>query len=999
MPSLLSDPHRRHLLLTLLVGAGLAVYLIGWFPSILGLDLAMLLALGGGMPIYFDALSALARRKMSANLAVSLAAFAALYVGYAQQDPSMYAVAAEVILIVLIGETLEHFAVGRTRQGIAALLTLRPEEARVRRDGREEIVPAKEIRRDDVVLVRPGDRIPVDGRVVAGSSSIDQSPITGESLPADKTPGDEVFAGTINLYGALELSVERLGEDTTLEQIIHLVEEAEAAKAPSHRLADRCAAYFVPAVLLAAGLTYVFTGETYFSDGDIIRAVAVLVVACPCALVLATPTAIAAGIGGLVRRGVLIKGGVVLENLGRLRSVVFDKTGTLTLAKLRISQIVPAAGHDETGVLRLAASVERHSEHPVGRLIVEEAASRQADLSEATDFVAHPGLGAEAVVSGAKVRVGSPRFIREAGVAVPEEVDARVAELSSAGCTVVLVTRGAETVGAVAVEDTIRPEARETIRRLRALGIDRIEMLTGDNAAAAESVADALSIERVQSGLLPADKVDAVRRIAQEAGPVAMVGDGINDAPSLATADVGVAMADIGTDVAIASADLVLVGDDLRKLVEAIAHGRRALRIVWQNILGFALIFNVVAVAAASLGWIGPVMAAVVHQVSSLTVVLNSLRLLVDLHRWRRRLEHAWEETCRRWRLLLAVGFAAAVSAYILSGFHVVGIGQIAVVRQFGKIVHEAEPPGLHYRLPYPFGRHQTICPEEIRRVEVGFRSIAGSLDQQTPAYEWNVQHRTGRHQRRSDEATVLTGDENLVDVNLIVQYRVADPVAALVRIGQLQSDGTSKWDALVRGAAEAALRAEMSQRPIEHVLNSHREEIERAVRQRTAGAMQDYGTGFVVQSVCLGDVHPPLEVVPAFREVASALEEKEAQINEAQAYQYEREAQARGEAERRICQAEAAAEDRTQRSRGRAQRFAARADAYRLGSEVTRLRLYLQTVEQSLAGRRKVILDRAPDGARRQVFLGRKGLWNLAPALSTPRPAEEVETPRNLEP
>ena len=734
MPTLLSDPHRRHLLLTLLIGAGLAVYLIGWFPSIFGIDLAMLLALGGGVPIYFDALSSLARRKMSANLAVSLAAFAALYVGYVQQNPNMYAVAAEVILIVLIGETLEHFAVGRTRQGIAALLTLRPEEARVRRDGREGIVPAKQIRRDDLVLVRPGDRIPIDGRVVSGNSSIDQSPITGESLPADKTPGDEVFAGTINLYGSLELSVERLGEDTTLEQIIHLVEEAEAAKAPSHRLADRCAAYFVPVVLLAAGLTYVFTGETYFSDGDIVRAVAVLVVACPCALVLATPTAIAAGIGGLVRRGVLIKGGVVLENLGRLRSVVFDKTGTLTLAKLRISRIVPAPGYDETDVLRLAASVERHSEHPVGRLIAKEADSRRIEPAEAADFVAHPGLGAEAVVSGAKVRVGSPRFIRQAGVAVPKEVDARVAELSSAGCTVVLVAHGAETVGTVALEDTIRPEALETIRRLRALGIDRIEMLTGDNAAAAESVARALSIERVQSGLLPADKVDAVRQIGREASPVAMVGDGINDAPSLATADVGVAMADIGTDVAIASADLVLVGDDLRKLVDAIEHGRRALRIVWQNILGFALIFNVLAVAAASLGWIGPVMAAVVHQVSSLTVVLNSMRLLIDLHRWRHRLRHAWQTIFRRWRLLLAVGFAAAVSAYVLSGFHVVGVGQIAVVRQFGKIVHRAEPPGLHYRLPYPFGRHRTVCPEEIRRVEVGFRSVAGSTREQSHA-------------------------------------------------------------------------------------------------------------------------------------------------------------------------------------------------------------------------------------------------------------------------
>jgi heavy metal translocating P-type ATPase len=628
-----------------LVGAGLVVYLTGWLRSIFGLDLAMLLALGGGLPIYFDALGSLVRRKISANLAVSLAAFAALYLGYTgAYEENMYAVAAEVIFIVLIGESLEHFAVGRTRQGIAALLTLRPEQARVRRNGREETVAAAEIRRDDVVLVRPGDRIPVDGRVLAGSSSIDQSPITGESLPADKTLGDEVFAGTINLYGALELSVERLGEDTTLEQIIHLVEEAEAAKAPSQRLADRYAGYFVPIVLLIAGLTYVFTGETYFTSGDMVRTVAVLVVACPCALVLATPTAIAAGIGSLVRRGVLIKGGVVLENLGRLRSVVFDKTGTLTLAKLRISQIVPAPGCDEAEVLRLAASVERHSEHPVGRLIAERANSQGIELTDAGGFIAHPGLGAEAIVSGTTVRVGNPRFIEQSGVTVPEELQTRIDDLGRSGCTVVLVARGAETVGAVAVEDTVRPEARETIQRLRGLGIERIEMLTGDNAAAAESVAKELSIEQVQSGLLPADKVQAVRRIGQQAAPVAMVGDGINDAPSLATADVGVAMAEIGTDVAIASADLVLVGDDLRKLADAIACGRKALRIVWQNIVGFALVFNVVAVAAASFGWMdvmaawfgvsSPVVAAVVHQVSSLTVALNSMRLLVDFHRW-----------------------------------------------------------------------------------------------------------------------------------------------------------------------------------------------------------------------------------------------------------------------------------------------------------------------------------------------------------------------------
>jgi len=948
MLSILHDPHRRHLALTLLVGAGLAAYLTGSIRAVYGFDLALLLALVGGFPIYLEAVTALGRRKISADLAVSLAAFAALYIG-------QYAVAAEVILIMLIGEALEHFAVDRTRTGIAALLALRPETARVRRDGHEQVVPADAIRPDDLVLVRPGDRIPVDGRVTGGNSSVDQSPITGESLPADKSPGDEVFAGTINLHGALELAVRRLGEDTTLEQIIHLVEEAEAAKAATQRLADRYATWFVPVVILAAVLTYLATGE-------VVRAVAVLVVACPCALVLATPTAIAAGIGSLVRRGVLVKGGVVLEKLGRLRSVVFDKTGTLTLARLRIAEVVAAPGHNGTEVLRLAAAVEHHSEHPIGRLIVERAAERGIEALASTDFVAHPGLGAEARVDAATARVGSPRFFQQMQTAVPPQVAAQVERLGQAGCTVVLVARDAEIVGAVAVRDTVRPEAREAIDRLRALGIGPIAMLTGDHAAAARSVADELGIDQLQSGLLPADKVEAVRRIGREAGPVAMVGDGINDAPSLVAADVGVAMAEIGTDVAIASAGVVLVGDDLRKLADAVECARRMRRIIWQNILGFALVFNVLAVVAASLGWISPVAAAVLHQVSSLTVVLNSLRLLVDADRIRHRLEHLRRRIDRRRRIALATAFALAVAAYAASGIHVIRIGEVAVVQHFGKIVASKEPPGWHYRLPYPFGRHHTVKPQEVRRVEVGFRTIPGAFAE-PPAYEWNVQHRGGRCERQAEEATVLTGDGSLADVNLVIHYRVADPLAALFHVGPRQPDGAGKWDVLVRAVAEAALRAEMSGREADAVLSSHRTEIEEAVARRVA-------------EVCLGDVHPPLEVVPAFREVASAQEEKEARINEAEAYQYESEALARGEAEKKVTGAEAGKHDRVEKARGAAARFVAMAEAYAPAPAVARLRLYLQTVEQALAGRRKIILDRPPDGARRRLILGRSGVW-----------------------
>ena len=974
MFGILSDPHRRHRALTLLVAVGLLVYLTGKLTAVYGFDLALVLALVGGFPIYTEALTALVKRRISADLAVGLAAMAALYIG-------QYAVAAEVILIMLIGEALEHFAIDRTRTGIAALLALRPDTARVRHGDHEHVVPVEEITPQDIVVVRPGDRIPVDGRVLVGSSSVDQSPITGESVPADKTLGDEVFAGTINMYGALEVSVERLGEDTTLEQIIHLVEEAEAAKAPTQRLADRYAAWFVPIVLLTAGLAFFFTR-------DVVRSVAILVVACPCALVLATPTAIAAAMGALVRRGVLIKGGAVLEHLGRLQCVIFDKTGTLTLARLRIARIVPAKGQDETDVIRAAAAVEHHSEHPVGRLIVEKARADRIETSPATDFAAHPGLGAEAKSAGQIIRVGSPRFLRQAGIESDPKMDRAVAELSQAGCTVVLVARDSKILGAVAVEDTIRGEARGAIDGLRDSGIQRIVMLTGDNRAAAKSVADALAIDEVQSELMPADKVQAVRRLQSESGPVAMVGDGINDAPSLVAADVGVAMAEIGTDVAISSADVVLMGDDLGKLLDAVACSRRMKKIIWQNILGFAVVFNVAAVAAAWLGWVSPVAAAVLHQVSSLIVVLNSMRLLIDLHRWRHRAGHLWQDIRRRRRRLLAAGAGLALLAYGLSGVHVVSVGQVAVVQRFGRMLTPPEEPGLHYRLPWPMGRHTIVRPQGVRRVEIGFRTLPGSFSE-PPAYEWNVQHRGGRHEGRPEEATILAGDESLADVNLVVHYQVSDPAASLFLIGRQAADGSNKWDTLVRDVAEASLHAEMSGRAAEDLLGFRRADVERQVKARLTATLEKYWSGstdstvLTVNAVCLGDVHPPLEVVPAFREVASALEEKEAKVNEAKAYRYETEAEAEGEADEKIQLADGFRDDRVNKARGEAARFVSKATAYAAAPEVTRIRLHLDTIEETLAGRRKVIVDKPAGGVRRRILFGPKGIWNpIMPAV-----------------
>ena len=504
-------------------------------------------------------------------------------------------------------------------------------------------------------------------------------------------------------------------------------------------------------------------------------------------------------------------------------------------------------------------------------------------------------------------------------------------------------------------------------------------MLTGDNRAAAESVAAAVGIDDVAAELLPADKVDCIKRIQRTAAPVVMVGDGVNDAPSLVTAEVGVAMAEVGSDVAIASADVVLIGDDLSRLVDAITLSRRMLWIIWWNILAFAVVFNVLAVLAASMAWISPVTAAVLHQVSSLAVVLNSLRLLVDVPRWRARLADCGRTVGRRARPLAAAAATIVALVYAASGLYVVPLGQIGLVQRFGRLTRDPQGPGLHYRLPYPFGRHQLVAPSKTRRVEIGFRTLPGA-SVGPPAYEWNVQHRGGRSEGQPEESTVLAGDENLVDVNLVIHYRLEDPVASTFQVGRLTSDGTNKWDRLVRAAAESSLRAELAGRLVDDVLNVERLDIESQVKRRLIALLDRYDSGFLVEAVCLADVHPPVEVVSAFRDVAKAFEAKQEEINKAEADQLEIEAQTEGE-EFRIEQTAAAfRHDRTARAEGEANRFLARAEAYGQAPEATRFRLRMETIEKTLAGRRKVILDSPSGGARRQVFLGPKGLWNVRP-------------------
>ena len=950
---LLEDTQQRRCVLTVLMGAALLVYMTGAAEVVCGFDLAMLAALVGGMPVFYSAAAGLVQGRLSADFAVSLAVLGAIYLGSRGGDAEqMYLVAAEVILVMLIGKALVQAAVNRTRGGIEALVALRPATARVRSGDREQFVPIDEIEPKDIVIVRPGDRIAVDGAVVAGSSAVDQSPLIGESSPADKTIGARVFAGTINLHGTIEVEAECVGQATGLERIIRLVERAASDKAPRQRMADRYATWFVPIVLGVALVCYAISGE-------ILRSLAVLVVACPCALVRAAPTAIAAVIGGLARQGVLAREGAALETLGGLRSVVFGKTGTLTLGRPRIARIVPAGGYVENDVLRLAAAVERHSDHPLGKLIAERAAAEGFHPVESKRFAAHAGLGVEAMVAGRRLRVGSPRLMELCQVALPEALRQQVDGLSAAGYGVVLVARDREAVGAVAVRDTVRPEAKAAVAGLGALKIERIVLLTGDSPAAARTVAEEVGIGDLRTGLMPGEKAAAVHQIQQETGPVAMVGEGLSDAASLAAADVGIAIAKIGTDVAIDSAEIVLVGDDLRRLPQAIARGRGMQKIIRQSILAFALVFNVLGVTAASLGWLSPLAGAVLHQACSLLVVLNSLRLAIDDRRWRPRVA-AWRSgLARRRRRLFAAAALLLAAAYAATGFYVVGAGQMAVVQHFGEIVRAEEPPGLHYRLPYPLGRHGVVDLSETGRVEIGLAALAGGA--------------------------------TLVDVTAAIEYRVADPVAALVRIGRQDIDGSNKWDRLVRAVAESALRAELAGRAGDEILGAARQAIEQAAERRLAAEMLRYGSGLAITSIRLAGMQPPREVLPALREAAGAREEKRAQISQAEAYRFETESFAESEAAKRRLEAEGFGAEQTERAAGAADRFLAMAEAHKLDRQVDRTRLYLETVEEILAGRRKVIVDRTAPDVRRQIRLGE--LWSM-PLQPATRPADANSSP-----
>ncbi|PRX40711.1 Cu+-exporting ATPase [Planifilum fimeticola] len=583
-----------------------------------------------GWPFYRGAYKNLKNGSANMDVLVALgtsaAYFYSLYLLLTGGDAFYFETSAIIITLILLGKLLEAVAKGRTSEAIQKLMGLRAKTAVVIRNGREREIPVEEVEKGDLIRVRPGEKIPVDGVVVEGRSAVDESMLTGESIPVDKQPGDEVIGATINKHGTLTFRATKVGKETALAQIIRVVEEAQGAKAPIQRLADRISGVFVPVVVLIAIGTFLLW-YLALDPGNIERAIlnltAVLVIACPCALGLATPTSIMVGTGKGAEGGILFKGGQYVENAHRIDTVVLDKTGTITKGEPEVTDVRPFGDRTEEELLRLAASAEKPSEHPLAQAIVRGARARGIEPSAAEGFQAVPGKGIEASVDGRKVLIGTRKWMEENGVdTAPAE--AVMETFEEQGKTVMLVAADGKPAGWIAVADTVKPTSAEAIRELKQMGL-QVWMLTGDNERTARAIARQAGIEHIRAEVMPGDKAEEVKRLQAEGRRVAMVGDGINDAPALAVADIGMAIG-TGTDVAIETADVTLMRGDLRAIPAAIRLSRLTMRNIKQNLF-WAFFYNAVGIPVAAAGYLAPWLAAAAMAFSSVSVVSNSLRL------------------------------------------------------------------------------------------------------------------------------------------------------------------------------------------------------------------------------------------------------------------------------------------------------------------------------------------------------------------------------------
>ncbi|MDP2886601.1 MAG: heavy metal translocating P-type ATPase [Ignavibacteria bacterium] len=601
---------------------GIAVQLLT-SPGVTADAFFLLSLLAGGWHMALKAFKAMRSFALEMNSLMIVASVGAVIIG-------QYAEGAAVVFLFSVSLLLESASTERTRSAIRSLMKLAPASGTVLRGSTEYTVPLEEIRIGETVIVRPGERIPVDGRVLKGASSVDEAAITGEPFPSPKSSGDAVYAGTFNQLGVLFINVTRQSSDSTIARIMHLVEEAQNKKAPSQTAVERFARYYTPAVFILAicvALVPPLFFEALFTDW-FYRSLVLLVIACPCALVISTPVTLASAITNAARNGILIKGGKHLELLAGLRAIAFDKTGTLTQGRASVAEIVSLNSLSEREILRIAAAAEVHSEHHLAEALLRKAKESGIQLAniETEDFSSITGKGIRTRVDGRTYIIGNHLLMEELGVCSPL-VEEKLAQLEGAGKTVVILSDEKSVLGLISISDEIRSEGRETVRKLRELGIERVALLTGDNQGTARAVAEQLGVDELQAELLPDGKLRAIETLRKRYGTVGMVGDGINDAPALAAADVGIAMGGAGSDIALETGNIVLLSDNIEKIPHAIALGKKAIRIIWQNI-SIALLTKSVFLVLGVFGWTSLWLAILADDGAALIVILNALRVL-----------------------------------------------------------------------------------------------------------------------------------------------------------------------------------------------------------------------------------------------------------------------------------------------------------------------------------------------------------------------------------
>lgn len=895
------------------------------YQTLGGFRLALLAAVLGGARILYQTLENLFDGKVGADLALTIACLAAIVLGE-------HSTAALVVFIAVCGESIEGFTVDRAQRAIRAVFNLCPPTARVIEGDDEVEVAVADVAVGQVVLVRPGERIPVDGVVHDGNSAVDQSALTGESLPVEKSAGDETFAGTLNQFGALEIETTRVSTESTLSKVVQLVAEATERKAPLERTADRYARMFLPVVLGVAALTLIgwrlSTGE--WRPG-FLPALSVLVVACPCPLILATPSAVMAAMAWLARSGIVVKGSIALERLAQVDTIAFDKTGTLTKGELQTGTVVSFVSDiDETELLRTAAIAERRSEHPIAQLICREAAARECVVPGVYEFQTHPGAGVTARTTQADLGswcaaisqdasgqlpliVGNRRLVENSGIQLPDDVVETLLDMDTRGESSLIIAVGDRVVGVVGVRDAVRDSASEVIEQLRDSGIKMFALLTGDRAAAAQELQESLpEFDVIEAGLLPADKASWIQNAVGEGRRVAMIGDGVNDAPALATATVGIALGGVGSEIAADAGDLILMGDPLKPLPGLLRLSRRLVQTIRQSIYLFAFGMNGCGMVLGATGVLSPGAAAIFHEVASLAVMINALRLLW-FERWEQTrlgqitnsVGHAVEWLVEMFspsrivfrlvenaRVLIRLAGAALALSWFVSGLCVIEEDQQAVVTRFGKF-EATLLSGLHWRWPAPFETVQVERVAMSRVVQIGFRApkfavsetssdsengleVALSGNALAPI-EWTSDHDGQESEGFIAESMTLTGDEVPVELTAEVTYRISDL--------QMFVFSCSEPEVLIRSVAESAIRKTVATVSLDTVMTESRPLVERRVKDDIESALSRYAMGVEVSGVSLLDVHPPRPVVASYRQVADAIELHEQLINEAEAY------------------------------------------------------------------------------------------------------------------